>query len=421
MVTPATVTFEESTCGDTKTASLTLTNTRAERRAVAATLGSSDTFTLLGAAADGSFRTELAPNESRTLTLTAKNAAPGTKTGEVVVTAGAESASVPLQLVTHGATLTLVPSVVDFGAIRRDTTPPPLPVLFRNNGDIAITVTGLAGTTADFTLPSSVVVPANGEASSTVAMKAGAAGSALSSTGTPILTVPLCGPTPTLTLKGQRVNQDVTVNPATLELAPQPCNTSPTVTAKVTISNYSTTDGVSFTATLPTPSRFKLASSTTGTVPKASSPMTPGLTEITIGLNPTGATPGTFDEDLVVNVGGAIPRADTLKVHVDVTGAVLAFSSPSLVFTGFVSTSIRVTNTGNVKACFNYQSSGDSQLSTENEDELAPGASDPTEVRWQRAAESGDGTVTVTSKACPGAPTALPFCTPAPVLAVEHR
>ncbi|MBX3227910.1 MAG: hypothetical protein KIT84_28215 [Labilithrix sp.] len=233
---------------------------------------------------------------------------------------------------------------------------------------------------------------------------------------------PLCGGAPALAAKAHRVNQDVLVNPATLDLGAVPCNTTP-ASAPITISNYSTAEPVVFSATVPETAPFTLTVPD-GTVPAATG-TTPATREIAVGLKPT-ATPGTYTSDLEVKIlsPAAAAATKTIKLTVKVNGVVLNLSKTSVTFDRPIDTSLIVRNDGNVKACIDYVLAGDGRLQVEPEgDELAPGTSDDVEIRWSGAgAAQGEGQLTIRSQLCAGATgTPLPLCVTPPPVPVAHR
>jgi hypothetical protein len=166
----------------------------------------------------------------------------------------------------------------------------------------------------------------------------------------PVLTQTLCGLPPVLTLKGRRVNSNVTLSSG--DFGKQNC-TPQAAPRDIAVSNYSASP-LTYTASLVNGSKFTLVSGATGNIAPGTA-STPTIANIRVQPQPFGSNLAVIQEDLMVNISGiAAPEGGPRKVplKVDVRGAIVTITPQQL--TGFFSTgnffdtkSFTVDNTGN--------------------------------------------------------------------------
>jgi hypothetical protein len=258
----------------------------------------------------------------------------GTFNGQVIVRIGERVSQLPVAVTVNGGSLAFLPSLVDFGDVRKDTISGIQTVDITNTGTEPVNVIGFhtAGGTAppgEFDLnlgAGSVNIPAGGKATASITMRAGPAGNAVTETLEPDTQTPMCGAVPSLTLKGQRVNQDVTVSPVSLDFGTVDCTAVGGVTRTVTISNFGGTD-VPFTTSTPANSWFTVSPG--GTVPRKTGPNA-GVANVIVTLKPVGGAIGDHTDAISIAVAGPQPKVTTITAAVKSEGAILTVQPTTL-------------------------------------------------------------------------------------------
>ncbi|MDF2693551.1 MAG: hypothetical protein K0S65_1934 [Labilithrix sp.] len=280
----------------------------------------------------------------------------GTFDGQVIVRVGEQVSQLPVSVTVNGGALALSPSLVDFGEVRKDKVSAEQTVEITNTGTEAVNVTGFraagggdAGPGAeDFEVKlesGSVNIAAGQKTTAKLTLRAGPQGDPLATTLEPMTQTPTCGALPALTLKGQRVNQDVTVNPAALDFDEVDCNSASGGSRTITVTNFGGGD-VSFN-TSTTPSSWFTVSPSSGTVPKAKGP-DPGTAPITVTLKPLTGPIGDHEDPITIDIGGPQPKITNVVAKLKSVGAVLSIQPTTLDgFTPDQTRSFSVRNDGN--------------------------------------------------------------------------
>ncbi|HVH44494.1 MAG TPA: choice-of-anchor D domain-containing protein [Labilithrix sp.] len=357
----------------------------------------------------------------------------GSFSGQVFVSVGEQvPVQVPVQVTVNGAELAVVPALVDFGEVRQQTAAPPQTIEVENTGTEAVSLVGFARTPAptsdagaDFTiaLPSSSIGPGQ-KATATATFLPGDAGPPLTTTFEARTTGPACGQLPTVTLKGTRVNQDVTINPASINFGEVDCLSAGGATKAITISNYANIP-FSFDASTPTVSWYSIAPAK-GTVPAASG-NEPGTIEISVTLKPLGADIGDHSEPIQVNVASPQPKTTTVTATVKSVGAILTIEPTSyLSFTNDQTRTFKVRNVGNKFVYTKHTSSSPGAFAVvngTNDNAIYPGSIFPSDVDVKFVAQQ-DGRhsaeITTTRANSVGFyPVSGTICQPPPVITVR--
>jgi hypothetical protein len=276
---------------------------------------------------------------------------PGTVLGELFVTTGDDLQQVPVQITIKGGSLALSPTLIDFGQVRQDTSTPPQPVTLENTGNEPITVESwrVDGGT-DFTMSTGSLTIAPGvKAASTATFVAGSAGAPLSAGVSPQTQMPTCNAAPTLTLKGQRVNQAVTVNPGTIGFGEIDCNTASANAPKtITVSNFSPNTVATFNVALKDGAdAWLVVNPASGSVNPAAG-ATPGTAPVTVNLKPIGSVPGDLTGSIQITTAGPETGTKTVIASLRVKGALLEITPAALSgFTAGQTKQFTVKNTGN--------------------------------------------------------------------------
>lgn len=424
-ITPASLNLAFN-CGSHSSADITIANDSDTAQTYEVDVPADANFTLDGGV-DGGLSGSVAPHTKAFVTVVATAAAPGDIGADVRVRAGSTETSVAVTGSVNGAALAIAPPTLDFGNIHVGVESQNATATFSNAGNVPVTVTGFGGAGADqFVFPLSITVPANGSTTAAIQMIAGANPGPLSATLAPTLSTPVCGGLPSWTLTGNRVNDAVTVDPATLDFGQLDCLSTPTAKLPVTLSNYDTTP-LPYTASLKASSRFNIVSGASGTVVAGDGNQKAGTATITIGLNPPGSFYGDVPEQLTVTPMGKTPVM--VNLHQLVTGADMQYQPPvngnsvSIRDTG--RNSVPLKNVGNATVCVNYSSTGSSTISTENDgDVYGPGELGDVGVYFDPSWNDNSthtGTVSIFLEQCPGRGKNAPFCNGPPQLAVTAR
>lgn len=363
-ISPVVVEFQRAKCGTQQTKTITVKNDSDDPTKVDVSLPGNQIFSIMNADANGDLHLDIAPHQRATFTLQGNSTKPGTSSADVLVKLGEIQTHLSVSLDTVGGGLAFDPSEIDFGDIRQNLDSEEQQISFRNDGNDAIKVTGFTGG-PNFKFPTDVQLDPGSSISQKFAMTGGPAGDPITETLTPTVSGEVCGDLPKLTLKGHRVNDEVTVNPNTVEFGSQPCSsTAINTTQTLTVSNYSTASTVDYKVELQAGTKFKITNGAIGMVPKASSPTTPGTTAITLGILDTGDVPGDLTENVNVTLT-SLGRSVPIKVHTKVVGAVLQLGATSLSVRRNTMGSVSLTNKGNVRLCVKYKSSNSRFFSEE--------------------------------------------------------
>jgi hypothetical protein len=347
VIAPADLVLPEVGCGKPSTGMITLTNST--DRALPYELSSSDpTIALRGEATP--VKDTLPPKGVVSIAVTASAPLPRTIAGEVSVSIDGKTQSIPTRSTIKGGMLELTPTLVDFGEVRQNTPVTPATIELANNGNEPVTVTGFSSLTGggDFAIGvAPLTVPAGESRTMEATFAAGPAGPTLEAILTAATESPLCGAAPSVTLKGTRVNHDVTVTPATVDFGGVDCNSSSIATKIVTIKNYSLSTAASVTVSLTkgADSPFTL-SATTVSAPVAVGD-TPGTATIAIGRKPVDAVFGLRTDLVKFDISGAETSVKSVDAKLTVTGAMLTVSPTSMTLSPGGAQSFTISNTGN--------------------------------------------------------------------------
>jgi hypothetical protein len=339
-------------------ASLTLANTSVNAIPYAVEIPAGDRFILRGAdnidatlvrgvaAAGASAKIDVVLVSTKT---------PGEFGTDILVTEENEAVQkVHVTATITGASLTFTPSLIDFGEVRRDTAIPNETTQVENTGNDPVLIKSFTGTGS----PELAVEGANfplqpGEKRDlAVTFAAGPATAEQTAEIVPVTDRPLCGDAPKITLKGTRVNQDVLVNPATVDFGEVSCLDDPArSTRSLTISNYAPL-AKSFTVTLPVgDSSAYVADPVSGFVSGLG-----GQTTIVLHRKP-GLALGNHPESILISVAGMLPK--TASIDVSIVGALLEITPETLTGLDSNSKTFSVKNVGNRSITVKHRSSSD--------------------------------------------------------------
>lgn len=435
-ISPASIEIKGIKCGETKSAPITITNVGTAVAPFSITVPENSAFALEGAVG-GTLNGEVPPKEMRTVNLTAKSDAPGNVSADVVVQAGDTTQQITATLETLGAGLVFTPTTVEFGEVRKNTDSPPATIVFQNTGNDPITISGFSAA-AGFTLPTNIEVPGGGQVAGTFIMAAGPKDPApITTTVTPNLDGgALCGAIPTITLKGQRTDQDVTVNPPTLDFGRVGCGAISATKPKLTITNGSPNQ-VHYVVALSGGSKFKAETALEGDIVKAKDAEHPTVLDLTFSQLTAQASLADIDETLTVDITGApapIPQK-TIKLHASVYGAVLQvttggyYNYADLTNISDNSTGYgAIKNVGNATVCVKYSVSGGSSnyFAVEADDRLDVNYLNDLRVGFDSNTDGNFSTnIVITHADCTqslGGGESAPFCVAPPtVKASGHR
>lgn len=425
-ITPANVDFQKAVCGTQQSFKISIKNGTATANTYTVAIPPSEVFVLDGADATGMVKGDLPAHGVGTVTLKATSSKPGRVSADVTVTVGAETTTLNAALETLGAGLVFDPPTVSFSAIRENVASADSIVTLRNDGNDPITIQAFTNA-PDFATPKDIMLAAGASITQSFKMTPGTAGSVLTQQAVPVVQGEHCGPIPTITLSGQRVNTNVTVSPGQLELGSPPCNGS-TVGIKqtITLSNYSTLGPATFTVKPPTGSRFTY-SALTGNIPQAPNATTPGVATVDVGIASIGNTPQDVTEALTVSTVGDVSKDWPIKTHFKVVGAVVTLGKTSVDLRNNTYTEVPITNTGNVTVCVDY-TSDNSQIDiyeggNDHSDRLNAGdTSQRLSVAFFNGSSTNNtGKVTIKPYACPGSSTIPAVCNTIPQLTVNGK
>jgi hypothetical protein len=385
---PSEVVLNDVRCGDTAVGRLTITNDADKAIPFEAILPDESIVKFAGGA-----RTKndtLGARSKLEIELTASSPVPGPVVESVAIFVGPEriAGAVTVRFTTNGPLLT-VSSVIGFGEVRQNTTPPAQSIEFENTGNEAITISGAQNPSPDFTLASGPVVVGPGEKKSlAVSFIPGPAGPQVESDVTLETTPAACNVVPKVKLSGWRVNQSVTVNPATHSFGDVDCKASTALGTKtITVSNYSTNQIANAQLTLSGGgSSFFTITPTSGTVPQAANSTTPGTTTFTVGLkSPVSAMVGAHPEQVQVVLTGPESGTKMVDLSVNIVGAVLDITPapPAILSVGSgAGRTFDVKNNGNKAIRVDHQSSTNTFIVSPDESTVSPSQTVRPNVRY---------------------------------------
>lgn len=303
------------------------------------------------------------------VSLSAKPQAAEQSSIDAVVKIGTSIFQIPVRVTGNGGELEITPVAADFGDVRYTVESAAIPIELRNIGNVDVTMSPFEGVTADFSLafPPEAAAPPKIAAGGTIVVHATMHQGAASAVPLTAVVTPhasgVCGAIPTITLSGRRVNDDVTITPATADFGDQPCTTTPTITREIVVSNYSTSRTASYDASLPANSRFTIASGGKGTIPVAASLQTAQTASIVLEAKTVTMPLADVTEDLTITIDPPLPDGETtriVKVTMRPVGAILSVTPASI--NGFSKSGqqgfFAITNTGNAKTTVGYTATG---------------------------------------------------------------
>lgn len=342
---PTALAFDTVECG--KDAKKTVSIVNRNERPVAYKVQSLEPSFTIPIAASGT----VPPKGSITFDVVVKPMAARDIAGDILVDLGSGTQTLTAKVTGAGAMMELAPGVVEFGEVRKENGGPPTTVLVKNTGNRPLNIAAFTRTGAtDFSLaPASALIEPDKTASFTASFLAGAVSSVLTASFVPQVGPGACGAAPTLEMRGQRIDTNVTIG--LTEWGDVDCNGTPGPRYAV-LTNYSTSQ-ITYEASLGAGPFTILDGTGAGTVGPATGAggSTPTTKDIKIGVVP-GSVPGQKEVTLtvLVNKGQANASTRTAKVRAKVNGAVLVMNPASLAFTSDGITidtkTVNVTNTG---------------------------------------------------------------------------
>lgn len=230
----------------------------------------------------------------------------------------------PVKIVGQGASFELSQTAIDFGDVRKENGAEAKIKVTNGGGRPLDTTLEPTSPTSDFEItPALIHADPKGQAEITVRLKTGA------SHATPVVVAfkpkatGICGPLPTLDVRGKRITTDVTVD--VVDWGDVLCRSNP-ADRDATIKNYGP-NPINFTASI-TGTLFTIKSPTTGTV-GGGSETNPTPVKVKLGASP-GTVPGQKDETFKITYGSG--AESTGKVREYVAGLVLQIAPGSFNF-----------------------------------------------------------------------------------------
>ena len=338
--------------------------------------------------------------------------------GAVTISAGKTSVQVVTRATGQGGDLSFVSSVADFGKVPINGTAT-VPIQIKNGGTAPASVTALTISDPHFNVTweggSALLVPAGGIANANALFTAGSAQSTYVATLTPTGTSTLCSPAASLSATAVTVNTQVGVTVA--DFGAQSCNTTPSGTQTITISNYLLNDPLplgDFALQKGNGSAFTLGTSPTS-APKATDASHPGTATITVVAKAIGATVGAVADTLSFTANG-VPQST--PVRMDVQGANLVITPSRIDFSASTSSwtgdakSFTIKNMGNAKIRVSYDflrtKGAAAWYKDDSTDDLAPDATAQITMTF-KPSYTGDHEATETPHFISGAQNCLPM------------
>lgn len=367
---------------------------------------------------DGPLTGTLAPHGSVKINVGVKPTISGDLLGGIAISAGKTSVQVVTRATGQGGDLSFVSGVADFGKVPINGTAT-VPIQIKNGGTAPTTLAALNSTDPNFAVTwdggGALVVPAGGIANANALFTAGAAQASYTATLSPTGTSTLCSPAPSLSATAQTVDTKVGVTVA--DFGAQSCNTTPSGTQTVTISNYRLDSALSlgaFSLQNGAASAFTLGTAPT-TAPAATSATTPGTATITVSAKAIGATTGALSDVLNFSAAGA---AQSTPVRMNVQGANLVITPARVDFRSSIYSwsgdleSFTIKNTGNARIRVSYDFlrtvGAAAWYKDDSTDDLAPNATAQITMTF-KPSYTGDHEATETPRHVSGAQNCLPM------------
>ncbi len=335
------VDFGGADCGGQAPAAKTVTlqNTGAGPLTWSAKLEATDSFELSGATGG-----TVAPGGSATITINAKPIASSATAGQQYLTAltvttsdpNLSTASVPVSISAQGATLSLVPSVADFGVYTVGQQAPDIALTLVNTGNKDATVAFDTPADAQFTLdwtgaPAGATVAAGGSpmAGLKARFKATNITTSTSFSSIHVTGTGVCGASATkVDLKGQGTNGALVYSPGTLDFGLTDCGTA-ALTQTFTIANTGNAP-LTWTAAMSSGALYQLSGYGGVLFPQTQQVITviPGAIPI-----PSDVTANLYGATITLTTNAANDTPHTVTLKETAHGAILTTSTGTLDFT----------------------------------------------------------------------------------------
>ncbi|MFO0739277.1 MAG: hypothetical protein U0270_25500 [Labilithrix sp.] len=375
---------------------------------------------------DGGLVGHIDPRGSRTLTVRAAFQRGATnETATLHVRVGSNDEQVSLSAAADGPRVEVGTLVADFGFVRQGLASAPISLVLTNTGTKPVKYLGPKIPSTNFTFGPATALAPGTSTTVEVAMTQGSAGTPVSESAALTFAEPLCNTPPEISLKGQRVANDLIVSPGTVELGDVECtSTAPKNGTLVTISNYSA-NTVSYASDLTDTTHFAILDST-GTVVAASG-ATPGRKTITVQPKAPQGSWGDYNGKLNLTFTGTPtpnPTSATVNVHVRSFGASLGYAQGSLHFPRNDTRTATLINSGNAPVCVTYGFASTETVFTVEPDDTIPNGlfGVGVDVTFNSSDQKVHNAVlTVTPVPCAGTTSATPLCKPAPTLAIDGK
>lgn len=405
-ITPESVTITTSCTGSGESRYITLTNQTDADTSYELQIPEGSAFALRDAsdASTPTLKGTLAAKQVLIVYLRVTATTAGTHSGQIIARVGERVTQLPVVVTVNGGSLAFSPTLIDFGEVRKDTNSPTQVVQLENTGTEKVNVIGFgvpagAASGTDFTTSlasGSLVLDPGAKTDVTTMFVAGPPGPQITTVFEPRTETPTCGALPKLTLKGTRVNQDVTVNPVLLNFGDVDCSSAGGATKTISISNYS---GGLVPFTVSTASTRYSVAPPSGTVPAANG-STPGKVDVVVTLKAVGAALDTYNDTIEVETSGPQARKTSVAISLKTVGATVSVQPTTLTgFGGDEIESFTVKNTGN-KFIYLQHASSDSNafrlVNNSDNSPLYPGISLSVSVK-SVAQGSGPHSATVTT------------------------
>jgi len=423
-ISPSELALPAIQCQESQSAPIVITNNGGAPASFEVAILNNATFSLRGAPG-GVLTGTVERAKYQLVYVEAKGVRPGPQSVDVVVRVGSSVRAVNAKVDVRGGLLSAAPSFVDFGDVRSDTQSGSVSVELKNEGNEQLSLTGWSGVAANFVFSKpTLVVPAGGVATVDVYMTPGPPSDVVPEVEVkPQVSGVNCGDAPTLTLRGKRVSQDVTVGPLSADFGDAFCGSTPSKQAKITLTNY-TASAASFSTTLLSPSsRFVIVGAAEGSLPGGGGIAGPSSTDIVVGVKPVGLPLGEFDEDLQIDVLPPVgpPMRRIVKLHVGAYGAILEASPSALGSFDINQTkAFAIRNVGNARTCVAYAAEPAEGFGIEDDDVLNPGEENDLRVEFRGTApKTYESTIQISRVDCAGV--SAPICVAAPTLAVSAK
>lgn len=414
-ITPASkeLDFSAVACGDrSPTSTITLLNTTGSNIAWTATPPADSPFFV-----DGPTSGTIAAHGTAAIAVGVAPTLSGDLVGSIAISAGQSFFQVVAHARGQGADLAYLSGVADFGQVRVNNSSQ-IPIQLKNSGTGPAVVTSFTSTDPTFVVSwagtGPLVIAPGATADATAIFNAPSATASATATLQPVVSSGLCSAPPSLTAKAASVITDVGVTVA--DFGAQSCNTTPTSTQTVTISNYLRSTPLALTDFAISGTAFTLGTPPTQ-APVASDDQHPGTATITVSAAPIGQAITTYAETLSFKANGA---PQSTPVRMTVQGANLVITPSRLEFSASTSSlfgdteSFTVQNTGNASIRVSYDFvrtvGAAAWYKDDSTDDIAAGQTAKITMTF-KPSDTGDHEATETPHRVSGAQN----CTPMPV------